>query len=123
MPTPESAPGRAGFRLLSCILDCCAGPSNWPGWAKATEARSRRAASARDLVGQLGKLRPIVNRPTAASTTNRRRLSTAAQVANLPHMVRASLSHSSDRVTFAPLCLPPPRSEEHTSELQSPMYL
>src|SRR6476646_10602007 len=37
MPTPCSAPGSAGFRLASCIFDCAAGPSSWPGCAKAVE--------------------------------------------------------------------------------------
>jgi hypothetical protein len=39
------------------------------------------------IVGQLGKLRPIVNRPGAFSFPKRRRLPTAAQDAILPHTV------------------------------------
>jgi hypothetical protein len=39
------------------------------------------------IVGQLGKLRPIVNRPGAFSLPKRRRLPTAAQGAILPHTI------------------------------------
>ena len=37
------------------------------------------------FVGQLVKLRPIVNRPKVAFAALRRRYPTAAQVDNLPH--------------------------------------
>jgi len=39
------------------------------------------------IVGQLGKLRPIVNRPGALSFPGWRRLPTAAQDAILPHTI------------------------------------
>src|ERR1019366_7598672 len=43
MPTPCSAPGRAGLRLESCMLkEGCTG-AGWPGWAKAGGAARRQA--------------------------------------------------------------------------------
>src|ERR1035441_3862697 len=54
-----------------------------------TQAMANTRATAR-LVGQLGRgtlwVRPIVNRPTAALAAGQRRLPTAAQVVNLPHI-------------------------------------
>ena len=53
MPTPWSAPGSAGFRLESCMVnDGCTG-AGWPGWAKAAEAEERDQGSSalRDKFG------------------------------------------------------------------------
>src|ERR1039458_5371854 len=62
------------------------------------------------LVGQLGKLRPIVNRPDPPGRTGQRRLPTAAQAASPPHITLAIplLCRAAGEIIRCGTAVPPP---------------